>query len=87
MKRKIIIPFAAILFAVVAAVASVKPPQIAWYKPLGGSAQQGAITTPSNTDMIPCTVGANQCFIGAYKAYDTQVNAEAQGQVGLLKRD
>jgi len=88
MKRKMMMPLLAMLVAVVGAVASVMPPQQAWFKPLVGPVQQGAITSPADTDVNPCgSSGSNQCTINGRNAYDTEQHAIDQGTTGLLKRN
>ncbi|HEY3404720.1 MAG TPA: DUF6520 family protein [Ohtaekwangia sp.] len=89
MKRKMIMPLLAVLIAVVGVMASVLPPQQAWFRPaLGGPAQMGAITDPNDTHITPCgSSGTNQCKVGTQDAYDTEYNANNSVSSGLLKRN
>jgi hypothetical protein len=89
MKRKIVLPLLAVLLGVVAAFASVKTdPQIAWFKPVSGVADDGAIDDPVGvTEDNPCTTASGvQCKINGRNAYDTEQHANnAPNSLGLLK--
>ena|SRR5690606_18646155 len=87
MKKRMILPLVAVLFALVGAFASTFTPQVAWFKPpLGEPAQAGAITFPVNVSQEnPCTlVGEIQCQINGRDAYDTEQHANAEEPEGLL---
>jgi hypothetical protein len=88
MKNKMLLPLLAVVFAFVGAFASTPfAQQMAWFKPLVGSAQQGTITVPANTDTNPCTTGGTiQCTVNGRNAYDTEAHANAAPDAaGLLK--
>lgn len=87
MKSKLLLPLIAVVFAVAGAFASKPLAQMAWFKPISGPAEEGAITTPANTDENPCVLdGQIQCKVGTRDAYDTEAHANAApSPVGLLK--
>lgn len=87
MKRKMLLPLFAVLFAVLGAFAS-SPlvQQKGWYKNALGQVVEDFITTPADTDIQPCsTSGMHFCRVGSKQAYDTQANAAAQDPAGELK--
>jgi len=82
MKRKMILPLLAIVFAVAGAVGSMPLSQIAWFND-SGEVGQATITNPTDKT---CAVGRTvQCKIGLLNAYDTQNNATNQNSAGLMK--
>lgn len=88
MKNKFFLPLLAVLFAVAGAFATpLVVSQMAWFKPISGPAEEGAITIPANTDENPCVLdGQTQCKVGTRDAYDTEAHANAApNPAGLLK--
>jgi len=87
MKKRMILPLVAVLFALVGAFASTFTPQVAWFKPMIGVAQQGDIDSPGDISTEdPCLVQPGvQCRINGLDAYDTEAHANAQDPAGLLK--
>lgn len=88
MKNRMLLPLLAVTFAVTGAFATpLMVSQMAWFKPISGSAEQGVITTPANTDENPCVLdGQIQCRVGTRNAYDTEAHANAApNPAGLLK--
>ncbi|MBN8650577.1 MAG: hypothetical protein J0L67_04080 [Cytophagales bacterium] len=84
MKSKLLLPMLAILLAVGSAFTPVLDAQRGWFRTgVGNQVLEGDITTPSDTDVEPCTFeGEHTCLIGNKAAYATEV--AAQNQVGTL---
>jgi hypothetical protein len=84
-KLRMILSAFAFTFAITAAFGFAQ--QIAWFKPLVGSAQQGTITEPVNTDLQPCAVQptGTLCKIGSRVAYESEVAANAQDATKQLR--
>lgn len=81
MKRKMILPLLAIVFAVASAFASKPLLQSAWFND-DGDAASGTITNTNKE----CAVGRSiQCTIGTEFAYDSPEHAEMEDPAGLLK--
>ncbi len=82
MKKKMILPLMAVMFALAGAFASAPLAQSGWFND-DGEVEQGTITIPANK---VCETGRNiQCMIGVLPAYNTQSNAQSQIPSGLLK--
>lgn len=90
MKRKMILPLLAIVFALASAFAT-KPlsQQMAYFKPIIGDVQFAAITVPNDTDDQPCDVNNTDhlCTINGRTAYESAETAGAQGNPGRLWYD
>lgn len=83
MKRKMILPLLAVVFALASAFATAPLTQMAFYHVAPNTHASGAITTPPDK---PCDVGrAVQCFIGTEVAYEDELSADTQNNAGLLK--
>ncbi len=81
MKRKMILPLLAVLFAAASALSSQPFLQTAWFND-GGEAASGTISNTSNE----CAVGRTiQCTIGTAVAYDSPEHAQMEDPAGLLK--
>jgi len=95
MKRKMILPLLAIVFAVASAFTTTLVPQQGWYDsngPTSGGGVQANITTPPNSEPVCSTMAeAHLCkiFVGGVQkdAFDTKANAEANGATGRLRYD
>jgi len=87
MKRKIVFPIAAVLFALVAAAATPITGQIAWFKPIVGPAEQGVINNPDTSQPgVECTLsGTVQCYISTREAYNSEQGANTGNSADLLK--
>ena len=87
MKRKFVLPIAAVLFALVAAAATPVTGQIAWFKPIVGSAEQGVINSPDTSQPgVECQLsGTIQCYINNRPAYNSEQGANTQNSADLLK--
>jgi len=82
MKRKMILPLLAIVFALASAFATAPVTQTAWFHVNPNSNDEGVI---DNTTQ-PCVVGRQiQCTISGMNAYDSPANANTQSAPGLLK--
>lgn len=95
MKRRLLTPLLAVVFAVTGALATPMLAQIGWYDSNGsvaGGGMQGTITTPPG-DTPVCSVSATNhiCKIRVglveYDAFDTKDNAESSNTAGLLRYD
>jgi hypothetical protein len=89
MKNKFLLPLLAVVFAVVGALATPLTGQMAWFKPVVGSAEQGIIDSPDTSDpSVRCTLsGETQCYIGSRKAYNSELGANTENEANLLKYD
>lgn len=87
MKKRMILPLVAVLFALVGAFASTFMPQPAWFKPTDDVAQQGEIDFPEEVSTEnPCLVQPGiQCTIGERNAYVSYEHANTEDETGLLR--
>lgn len=88
MKRKILLPLLAVVFALAGAFASSPVVQMGWYNP-GTGGEEGEITSPGGDTPVCGLSGSNTCKIqigfDEYDAYNTQADANTYQSSGLLK--
>ena len=85
MKRKMILPLLAVVFAIAAAFGTL-PFQSAWYKPSIGAVTTGNISTPAPSSGITCGAsGSSVCLVGTKDAYMNESDAVAQNHTNLFR--
>jgi hypothetical protein len=89
MKRKFLLPLLTVMLAVITSVASPFFAQSGWYDSNGsgtaGVGTSGSINEPAGDNPVCGVSGSAVCKINFLNAYNSQANAEAGGDTGLLR--
>lgn len=90
-KKMFLLPLLALMLGLASAFTTMPSSQMAWYKDTSvvpPVVQQGAITTPEDTEEQPCAIGRQTiCRVGGFFAHSTQGGAASDNPLTLLKYD
>jgi hypothetical protein len=82
MKNKLLLPLLAVVFALASAFATKPVSQMGWFHVVPDSAEEGVIDQTTRNCILG---GVVQCTIAGKNAYATEIGAENQDIVDLLK--